>query len=172
MKTRGKVCWRIFARARLPVCHTYSVVLRELADFAEAVQEKRRLTMYSVESQIDTKLSSKYLDLEGTRFHYLEVGQGDPVLFLHGCQPLHGSGATSCPILRHLGRCIAPDFAGFGNQRSGSAIYSRRSPTLSGEILLRTLGLNRITMVVHGWGSILGLDYAMRHEEKCGFGIL
>lgn len=59
---------------------------------------------------------SKFVEVDGSKLHYVETGAGNPILFLHGIP-------TSCylwrnimPHLASLGRCIAPDLIGFGNR--------------------------------------------------------
>src|SRR5262249_23659885 len=68
--------------------------------------------------------SSKFVEVYGSKIHFIEEGTGDPVLFLHGIP-------TSCyvwrnviPHLSSLGRCIAPDLIGFGHSDKPDIEYS------------------------------------------------
>jgi haloalkane dehalogenase len=58
--------------------------------------------------------AENYIDLYGSRLHYLDVGTGDPFLFLHGNPTWSYCWRNVIPYLEPLGRCIAPDFIGFG----------------------------------------------------------
>lgn len=97
---------------------------------------------------------------------YTDVGEGPPVVFLHG-------NPTSAHLYRHLirelapaYRCIAPDYLGFGRSAAPSD-FSYRPPAHATlvETLLRTLSLSEMTLVLHDWGGPIGLSYALRHPD-------
>jgi haloalkane dehalogenase len=109
---------------------------------------------------------SKFIDLNDTKMHYIEEGEGDPILFLHGIP-------TSCYIWRNiiphltaLGRCIAPDLIGFGKSGKPNIDYHLSDHCRFIESFIEKLNLKNIILVVHGFGSIIGLDYAMRNPER------
>jgi haloalkane dehalogenase len=113
------------------------------------------------------ELPSKYIEVNGSKMHYVETGKGNPILFLHGIP-------TSCyvwrnimPHLASLGRCIAPDLIGFGQSDKPNIEYSVFDHIKYIEKFIEALGLKHMTLVMHGWGSVIGLDYAMRHENNC-----
>lgn len=110
---------------------------------------------------------SKFVEVHGSKMHYIEAGQGDPILLLHGVP-------TSCylwrniiPHLSPLGRCIAPDLIGFGKSDKPDIEYSAFDHIKYIEKFIEVLGLKKIILVMHGWGSVIGLDYAMHHEKNC-----
>ncbi len=110
---------------------------------------------------------SQYVEIEGSKMHFVEVGEGDPILFLHGVP-------TSCylwrnvlPHLATLGRCIAVDLIGMGLSDKPDIEYSVVDHIHYIEKFIKKLNLKRITLVMHGWGSVIGFDYAMRHENNC-----
>jgi haloalkane dehalogenase len=110
---------------------------------------------------------SNYVDVYGSRMHYIEQGKGDPILFLHGIP-------TSCylwrniiPHLSSLGRCIAVDLIGLGKSDKPDIGYTIHDHIQYLEKFIETLNLHRITLVMHDWGSIIGFDYAMRYEQNC-----
>ena len=112
-------------------------------------------------------LPSKFIEVNGSKMHYIETGEGHPILFLHGIP-------TSCylwrniiPHLSTLGRCIAPDLIGFGKSDKPEINYSLSDHIKYIEGFIEKLGLKQITLIMHGWGSVIGLDYAMRHEKNC-----
>lgn len=112
-------------------------------------------------------LPSKFVEVYGSKMHYIETGEGHPILFLHGVP-------TSCyvwrniiPHLSTLGRCIALDLVGFGKSDKPEISYSFADHIKYLEGFINKLGLEKITLVMHGWGSVIGFDYAMRHENNC-----
>jgi haloalkane dehalogenase len=110
---------------------------------------------------------SHYADLGGAKMHYIEIGEGDPILFLHGIPTSSYSWRNVIPHLSTLGRCIAPDLMGFGRSDKPNSNYSIVDHMAYMDAFIQKLGLKHITLVMHGWGSIIGFDYAMRHEKNC-----
>jgi haloalkane dehalogenase len=110
---------------------------------------------------------SKFVEVYGSKMHYIETGEGDPILFLHGVP-------TSCylwrniiPHLAPLGRCIALDLIGFGHSDKPDIEYSILDHIKYVEKFIETLQLKKLTLVMHGWGSVIGFEYAMNHEKNC-----
>lgn len=110
---------------------------------------------------------SKYVDVYGSKMHYIEQGSGDPILFLHGMPASSYVWRNIIPHLSALGRCIAPDLIGMGKSDKPDIEYSIDDHIRYIEQFIETLGLKRIVLVLHGWGSIIGFHYAMRHETNC-----
>ncbi|HVE44113.1 MAG TPA: haloalkane dehalogenase [Gammaproteobacteria bacterium] len=110
---------------------------------------------------------SQYIEIGGSQMHYVETGQGDPILFLHGVPTSSYVWRNVMPYLAPLGRCIAVDLMGFGKSDKPMITYSIKEHIRFVEQFIQALGLKRVTLVMHGVGSIIGLDYAMRHEENC-----
>jgi haloalkane dehalogenase len=101
---------------------------------------------------------------------YVEVGQGDPIVFLHGNPTSSYLWRNVIPHLEGRGRCIAPDLIGMGDsdklQPSGPDRYRFVEHRAHLDALLEALGVReRVTLVVHDWGSALGFDWANRHRE-------
>jgi haloalkane dehalogenase len=106
----------------------------------------------------------------GREMAYVEVGQGDPIVLLHGNPTSSYLWRNVLPHLRSLGRCIAPDLLGMGdsdklpNSGPGSYRYVEQRRYLDG--LLEALDVReRVTLVLHDWGSGLGFDWANRHRK-------
>lgn len=110
---------------------------------------------------------SKYVEVFGSKMHFIDEGEGDPILLLHGIP-------TSCyvwrniiPYLATLGRCIAPDLIGLGQSDKPNIEYTVLDHIKYIEKFIETLNLKKVIIVMHGWGSVIGFDYAMRHEKNC-----
>lgn len=110
----------------------------------------------------------KYLSVLGTTMAYVDVGAGDPIVFLHGNPTPSYLWRNIVPRLLQFGRCLAPDYVGMGN--SGAAPDGRYRFIDQQRYLdawLEALGLDRnIILVVHDWGSALGFAWAQRHPER------
>jgi haloalkane dehalogenase len=113
-----------------------------------------------------------YLSLGGVRLHYIDEGDGDPVVMVHGNPTWSYYFRSLIAELRHDHRVIAPDHVGCGlSDKPGDEQYdyrlSRRVDDLGA--LLEHLGIRgRITLVLHDWGGMIGMAYAHRHPERIG----
>jgi haloalkane dehalogenase len=101
---------------------------------------------------------------------YVEAGQGDPIVLLHGNPTSSYLWRNVLPHLEPLGRCIAPDLIGMGDSgklpNSGPGSYRFVEHRRYLDALLEDLGVReRVTLVVHDWGSGLGFDWASRHRD-------
>ncbi len=101
----------------------------------------------------------------------VDHGTGDSIVFLHGNPTSSFLWRNVIPHVEHLGRCIAPDLIGFGDSdklpHSGPGSYRFVENRTYLDALLDALELgSNITLVLHDWGSGLGLDWAMRHEDR------
>jgi len=112
-------------------------------------------------------MSVKHVDVHGSKMSYLEAGEGDAILFLHGIPTSSYVWRNIIPYLSSLGRCIAPDLIGFGRSEKPDIDYSVFDHIKYIEKLIDALGLKNITLVMHGWGSVIGFHYAMHHENNC-----
>lgn len=110
---------------------------------------------------------SQYVNVLGSKMHYIEQGNGNPILFLHGVPTSSYLWRNIIPHLSGLGRCIAVDLIGFGKSDKPDIDYSITDHIHYIEAFIKALNLKNITLVMHGWGSIIGFDYAMHHENNC-----
>ena len=106
----------------------------------------------------------------GREMAYVEVGQGDPIVLLHGNPTSSYLWRNVLPYLQPLGRCIAPDLIGMGDSdklpNSGPGSYRFVEHRRYLDALLEARDVReRVTFVIHDWGSALGFDWANRHRE-------
>ena len=109
---------------------------------------------------------SKYIDINGSKMHYIDEGAGDPILFLHGNPTSSYLWRNIIPYLTPHARCIAPDLIGMGKSDKPNIKYRFFDHAKYVEAFIEKLGITNITLVVHDWGSGLGFHYAMRHEDN------
>ncbi len=107
------------------------------------------------------------IDINGVDMHYREVGEGDPILFLHGAPMSSHVWRNIMPHLAPLGHCIAPDLIGFGHSAKPNIDYTLDDHINFIDQFIARLGLSKITLIVQGLGSIIGIHYAMQHEKNC-----
>ena len=109
--------------------------------------------------------------VRGRRMAYAEAGAGDPIVFLHGNPTSSYLWRNVVPYLAALGRCLAPDLIGMGDsdklEPSGPDSYRFVEHRRYLDAWLEAVGVGeRITFVVHDWGSALGFDWANRHRDR------
>jgi haloalkane dehalogenase len=109
---------------------------------------------------------SKFVEVQGSRMHYVEEGSGDPVVFLHGNPTSSYLWRNVIPHLSPLARCIAPDLIGMGKSDKPDIEYRFFDHARYVDGFIEALGLRNITFVVYDWGSALGFHYARQHEDN------
>jgi haloalkane dehalogenase len=117
----------------------------------------------------DERYEKRFLEVHGRRMAYVEVGEGDPIVFLHGNPTSSYLWRNVIPHLEGLGRCIAPDLIGMGDSApldaTGPDAYRFVDHREYLDGILEALGVDEnVTLVVHDWGSALGFDWANRHR--------
>ena len=115
---------------------------------------------------------SSYMEMDGISLHYLDEGKGDPVIMLHGNPTWSFFYRDLVLGLRGNYRTIAPDHIGCGlsdKPADGRYEYSLERRVRDLEALIGRLKLDRpITLVMHDWGGMIGMTYAVRHPERIG----
>ncbi|GMQ99125.1 MAG: haloalkane dehalogenase [Acidimicrobiia bacterium] len=116
-------------------------------------------------------MTKKYATINGLSMAYEDVGSGDPIVFLHGNPTSSYLWRNVIPHLSSSYRCIAPDLIGMGESeklsQSGPESYRFVEHREFLDALLDSLDLgDRITLVIHDWGSGLGFDWANRHRDR------
>ncbi len=110
----------------------------------------------------------KRVDVLDTNMAYVDVGEGAPIVFLHGNPTPSYLWRNIIHHLLPLGRCLAPDYVGMGNSgvaQDGSYRFSDHQRYL--DTWFEAVGLNGdVILVMHDWGSALGFSWAERHPEQ------
>ncbi|MFC6887092.1 MULTISPECIES: alpha/beta fold hydrolase [Actinomadura] len=114
-------------------------------------------------------------DGHGVRQHYLDEGNGDPVLFVHGNPTWSYLWRRPVLALRDRYRCVAPDHIGMGlsdtpgEDRYTYTLASRVDDldALTGHLIAERGAPDRgWTLVMHDWGGPIGMAWACRHPER------
>lgn len=113
----------------------------------------------------------EHVEVEGLRMAYREVGEGSPIVFLHGNPTSSYLWRDVIPACEGLGRCLAPDLIGHGQSdklaESGPDRYTFVEHRRYLDAWFEAVGAtDDVTLVVHDWGSALGFDWAARHPDR------
>jgi haloalkane dehalogenase len=114
----------------------------------------------------DFPFSSHHIQVKGSKMHYVDTGEGDPILFLHGQPTSSYLWRNIIPYLKSKGRCIAPDLIGMGKSDKPNLDYTYQDHYSYLSAFIEKLELKNITLVIHDWGSGLGFHYAHLHPEN------
>lgn len=114
----------------------------------------------------DYAFPSRFVDVDGVQLHYVEIGEGAPILFVHGNPTWSYLWRNVLPGLKTRGRLIAVDLVGMGSSDKPDIEYSFDQQRAYLDAFIENLGLKNITLVIHDWGSALGFDYARRHPDN------
>jgi haloalkane dehalogenase len=112
----------------------------------------------------------RYAEVDGERMAYIDVGEGDPIVFAHGNPTSSYLWRNVMPHLEGLGRLIACDMIGMGDsdklEPAGPDRYSYAEQRHYLFALWEQLGIERnVVLVIHDWGSALGFEWARTHPE-------
>jgi epoxide hydrolase 4 len=113
-------------------------------------------------------LASRRARLNGVRLHWVEAGEGTPVLLLHGFPELWYAWRFQIPALVAAGhQVIAPDLRGYNASEAPPGISSYRISALVADMvaLLEHLDAGSAAWVGHDWGGVVAWHAAMRHPE-------
>lgn len=115
--------------------------------------------------------NKKYINVLGKQIAYVEMGDGDPIIFQHGNPTSSYLWRNILPQLQGLGRCIAMDLIGMGDSEKledeGNMTYSYNTHKKYFDGFLDAIGVeSNATLVIHDWGSALGFDWANDYPEK------
>jgi len=114
----------------------------------------------------ENDLYRRYVTADRVPMAYVDVGEGLPIVFLHGNPTPSYLWREIIPYALPFGRCLASDYAGMGN--SGVApdgAYRFVDQRRYVDAWFEAMGLREeVVLVLHDWGSALGFDWARRHE--------
>jgi haloalkane dehalogenase len=118
----------------------------------------------SKEISADFPFQSRFVDVNGSKIHYVEEGSGDPVLFLHGNPTSSYLWRNIIPHVSKSHRAIAMDLIGMGKSDKPDVEYRFFDHYTYVDGFIKALDLKKIVLVIHDWGSGLGLHYARQNE--------
>lgn len=109
---------------------------------------------------------SKFIEINGSKLHYIDEGEGDPIVFIHGIPTSTYLWRNIIPTLKTNARCIAVDLIGFGLSDKPDINYSVDDHIHYFNEFVSRLNLKNISFVMHGFGSIIGFNYFAQFENN------
>ena len=118
----------------------------------------------------EARYEKKRMEVHGQEMAYVDHGEGDPIVFLHGNPTSSYLWRNVMPHLEGRGRLVAPDLIGMGDSAklrdSGPDRYRFVEHRRYLDGLLEAIGVTeKVVFVIHDWGSALGFDWANRHRD-------
>lgn len=141
-----------------------------VTDTVRASHLQTRTKLLSPPSRFTEK---KFEVINGFRMAYVDVGSGDPIVFLHGNPTSSFLWRNVMPHLETQGRLIAPDLIGMGDSDklppSDPSRYTFWQHLNFLTVLLERLGVkSNVTLVLHDWGTVLGFTWAYLRRFDLG----
>lgn len=109
---------------------------------------------------------SRHIEVLGSSMHYVEKGEGNPILFIHGNPTSSYLWRNIIPYAVPHGRAIAVDLIGMGKSDKPDIPYRFEDHVRYIDGFIEALGLKNITFVIHDWGSALGFHYSARNPDN------
>lgn len=110
---------------------------------------------------------SRYCDIDGNKMHYIDEGEGTPILFAHGTPEWSFGWRDLIKGLRGQYRCIAADMLGFGlSDKPPDADYTVAAHARRLESFINILNLKNLHLVANDFGLSIALHYAIRHPDN------
>ena len=116
-------------------------------------------------------MSKNYKEILGKQMAYLDSGEGQSIVFLHGNPASSFLWRNITPLVKELGRIVVPDLIGMGDsdkldgEDNPDYQYHGQYKYLSA--LLDSLDLgDEINLVIHDWGSAMGFQYARENPDR------
>lgn len=108
----------------------------------------------------------KRMNVLGSQLAYVDEGSGQPVVFLHGNPTSSYLWRNIIPYVTGSRRAVAPDLIGMGDSDKPQISYTYEDHAQYLHALLDALDLSNAILVIHDWGSSLGLHYARENPER------
>jgi haloalkane dehalogenase len=110
---------------------------------------------------------SRWMDLSAGRMHYVDEGEGDPFLLVHGTPTWSFEWRHLIRAFAPTHRCIAADHIGFGlSDRPPNFSYTPEAHAENLARFVERLDPGPFTLIVHDYGGPIGLPLCLRHPER------
>lgn len=114
------------------------------------------------------KVDHHYADSDGVKIHYVTIGQGPALLFVHGFPDFWYSWRHQMEGLSNEYKCVAMDMRGYNKSDKPEGVdnYTMDFLLADVEAVIKDLGVEKVILVGHDWGGAISWRFAMTHPEK------
>jgi pimeloyl-ACP methyl ester carboxylesterase len=123
------------------------------------------MVMFGPPPELDG-VTHRYIDVNGTRLHVAEAGEGPPVLLLHGWPQHWWAWRKVIPALAEERRVICPDLRGFGWSDAPAGRYEMQGFATDALALLDELEIDKVELIGHDWGGYTGFLLCLDAPER------
>ena len=121
-------------------------------------------SLLAAKAENDNPPIGKFVEVDGVRLHYVELGEGEPVVFLHGngsmIQDFASSGILDLAAKQY--RVFAFDRPGFGcSDRPDDRVWTPAAQAKLFRAAFAQMGVTRPIIVGHSWGTLVALRLAV-----------
>ena len=130
------------------------------------------MTLTAQDISSEFPFESKYIDVLGSKMHYVDEYEDNSnpeqltFLFLHGNPTSSYLWRNIIPYVKEQGRAVAPDLIGMGKSDKPDIDYTYQDHIKYLDAFIQQKNLKNIVLVIHDWGSALGFNYAFRNEHN------
>ena len=130
--------------------------------------EQKKNQQPTLEISAEFPFESHYVDVLGSKMHYIDEGQSDEdvILFIHGNPESVYVWRNIIPYVSDDTRVVAVDLIGMGKSDKPDIDYRFVDHARYLDGFIKELDLKNVTLVIHDWGSALGFNYAMNNEDN------
>lgn len=116
----------------------------------------------------ETKFQSRHADVNGVRLHYVSIGQGKLILFVHGFPEFWGAWEHQLAEFGRDFQAVALDMRGYNLSSKPEDVDDYHAGNLVDDLkaLAKHLGHNKMTLVAHDWGGAVAWSTAMRYPDR------
>jgi len=111
-------------------------------------------------------MSSHSILIDGSIVHYVSLGRGQPVIFLHSWVGSWQYWFNAMQVASRSFRTYSLDFWGFGDSAHNVPHYSLDGLTTLLDNFLDELGIGKVAIVGHGLGALVGMNFAIHHRQS------
>ena len=144
----------------------FIVAMFFLLSFSSYSEEAQTTDVRDLQFGSDFAYQSKFMKINGHQIHYIDKGEGQVFLFLHGNPTSMYLWRNVMPFVEPLGRIVAMDNIGFGRSEQPDLDYTYQTHYDYMSKFIQQQELKKIILVIHDWGSVLGLQYAMQNSRN------
>jgi pimeloyl-ACP methyl ester carboxylesterase len=114
------------------------------------------------------RVEHHYADNNGIKLHYVTLGEGEPVVFVHGFPDFWYSWRHQMKALAPHFKVIAIDMRAYNLSDKPEGIQNYKMEHLLDDIraVIKDAGEQKVTLVGHDWGGAISWHFAMRHQQQ------